>query len=57
MRGRAPLLGTAKDVLRLWNGRLFSEGPAFGEYSFLRAFEIKIHIKRYVKVLCKWVSL
>jgi hypothetical protein len=26
-------------------------------HSFLRAFEIKIYIKRYVKMPCKWVSL
>jgi hypothetical protein len=25
--------------------------------SFLRAFEIKRYIKRYVKMPCKWVSL
>ena len=34
-------------------------GPALGEHgrSFLRAFEIKKHIKRYVKMSCKRVSL
>jgi hypothetical protein len=26
-------------------------------HSFLRAFEIKSYIRRYVKMLCKWVSL
>jgi hypothetical protein len=34
--------------------------PAFGEHGgtlFLRAFEIKRYIKRYVKMPCKWVSL
>jgi hypothetical protein len=35
-------------------------GPLLGNmegHSFLRPFEIKRYIKRYVKMLCKWVSL
>jgi hypothetical protein len=57
-----PLLGTLKDMLikALVMGLCFQTGPVLGNMegrSFLRAFEIKSYINRYVKIPCKWVSL
>jgi hypothetical protein len=48
-------------MLRLWNGCLFPQGPRFWETwrdaLFLRAFEIKRYVKRYVKMPCKQVPV
>jgi hypothetical protein len=41
-------------------GFCYHRGSTFGEQEgcyFLRAFEIKRYIKRYVTMPCKWVSL
>jgi hypothetical protein len=60
--GRAPLLGTLKDMLSkaLARTSVSIGAPLLGNMegrSFHRAFEIKRYIKRYVKMPCKWVSL
>ena len=59
--GRAPLLWTPKDMLsKALEWASVSIGvPLWGNMegrSFLRAFEIKRYIKRYVKMPCKRVS-
>jgi hypothetical protein len=60
--GRAPLLGTLKDMLsKAMEWTSVSIGaPLWGNmegHCFYRAFEIKRYIKRYVKMACKQVSL
>jgi hypothetical protein len=60
--GRAPLLWTPKDMLSkaLEWASVSIGAPLLGNMggrSYLRAFEIKRYIKRYVKIPCKRVSL
>jgi hypothetical protein len=58
----APLLGTLKDMLSKaleWASVSIGAkllGNMEGR-TYLRPFEIKRYIKRYVKIPCKWVSL
>ena len=60
--GRASLLGTLKDMLhKTLEWATVSTGALLlgntEEHFFLKAFEIKRYIKRYVKMSCKQVSL
>ena len=58
--GRAPLLGTPKDMLRLYNGCVSIGPPLWGNMegrSFLRDYEMKRYFKRDVKMPCKRISL
>jgi hypothetical protein len=53
--GRAPLLGTLKDMLSKaveW-ASVSTGAPLLGNMYF----EMKRYIKRYVKMPCKWVSV
>jgi len=62
MRGtwrKGSFTGDAERYVRFWNWCVSTEALLLGNMegrSFLRVFETKRYIKRYVKMPCKWAS-